>query len=106
MVCDVGLPRFATIPTDQNTGFVINHLSLSLTFAVTTIEDSNRALHMLIVELIELLRLQALDPEVGDRTEVHVNIEGHHYGISNVEVHPASDTIPTCVEINLIGYVG
>ena len=61
---------------------------------------------MRVVELIELLRLQALDSEVDERTEVHVNIDGHHYGISNVKVHPASDTIPTCVELNLIGYVG
>ncbi len=61
---------------------------------------------MSIIELIELLRLQALDPELSERTEVHVNIDGHHYGINNVKVHPASDTIPMCVELNLIGYVG
>ena len=61
---------------------------------------------MVVVDLIELLRLQVLEPEVGERTEVHVNIDGHHYGIRDVKVHPASDTIPMCVEINLIGYVG
>ena len=60
---------------------------------------------MVLFELIEQLRLHVLDPEVSERTEVHVNIDGHHYGISNVRLHPASDTIPTCVEINLIGYV-
>jgi hypothetical protein len=61
---------------------------------------------MLVVELIEQLRLQILDPEVGGHTEVHVNIDGHHYGIRDVKVHPASDTIPMYVEINIIGYVG
>lgn len=61
---------------------------------------------MLVVDLIEQLRLQMLDPEVGRHAEVHVNIDGHHYGISDVRVHPASDTIPMCVEVNIVGYVG
>ena len=60
---------------------------------------------MLVVDLVELLRLQVLESEVNECTEVHVNIDGHHYGIRDVKVHPASDTIPACVEINLVGYV-
>ena len=61
---------------------------------------------MVLLEFIDYLRLELLDPDIGERTEVHVNVGGHHYGISNVKVHPASDTIPACVEINLVGWVG